>query len=347
VIVPIALVASRAWAGDPAAAEALYDEAKQLASQGRYAEACPKLEESENLDTGLGTQFHLADCWQHLGRTASAWALFREVASQAHAVGQNARERVARDRADALEPWVSKLLIAPHEAASALNLQVLRDGAAVGREQWDTPVPVDPGKHSIALLANHKRPWQVTVDVPPNGKTVTVDAPPLADIPDLPEPPSPPKRTVEVRPAPPVTVEHPEGVTSMMPEDEVPVLENRGNGQRAAGWFFVGAGIAGLATAGYFMGRWLDLLGEADPHCLGDICDATGVQLKDEAITRGREAAIVGGAGGAVLLTGIILTATAPGPRVVLRPIARGRVDVRIAPLVGARRAGMTLSGSW
>src|SRR5579883_3437679 len=106
-----------ARANDAAAAEQLFDEAKQLIASGHYAEACPKLEQSQKLDAGLGTQFHLADCFQHLGRTATAWALFREVASEARASGQTARGRVAKDRADALEPFLSKLAIAPGAAS--------------------------------------------------------------------------------------------------------------------------------------------------------------------------------------------------------------------------------------
>jgi hypothetical protein len=347
VVVSIVLYGSRARAGDPAAAEALYDEAKRLVLQGRYAEACPKFEESESLDTGLGTQFHLADCWQHIGRTSSAWALFREVASQAHALGQSGRERVAKDRADALEPWLSRLVIAPHAAGSTVDLQVLRDGAAVGREQWDTPVPVDPGAHTIAVVARRKRPWQVTVEVPANGKTVTVDVPPLADIPDLPQVPPAPARAVGVRPVPRAAVAPPEGVTSSMPEAEVPVVENHGSGQRAVGWFLVGAGIAGLATAGYFMGQWLDESSQADPHCVGDVCDLVGTQLRYDADIHRRETFIIGGSGVAALVAGIAVAASAPGPRIVMKPIARHRVDVRVSPVVGNRDGGLILSGSW
>src|SRR5678816_498104 len=72
---------------DPAGAQALFDQARELTRQGRFAEACPKLQESNRLDPGIGTQFHLADCYEQSGRIASAWAAFLEVASQARATG--------------------------------------------------------------------------------------------------------------------------------------------------------------------------------------------------------------------------------------------------------------------
>ena len=68
---------------DKAAAQSLFEQAKRLMNEGNYAEACPKLEESQMLDKGMGTQFHLASCYEQIGRTASAWALFVEVAAAA------------------------------------------------------------------------------------------------------------------------------------------------------------------------------------------------------------------------------------------------------------------------
>src|SRR5258708_17552643 len=88
---------------DRATAQALFDQAKQLATSGKYADACPKFEESERLDPGIGTQFQLASCYEHVGRIASAWTLFLDVASAARGMKQPEREKVARERAAALE----------------------------------------------------------------------------------------------------------------------------------------------------------------------------------------------------------------------------------------------------
>src|SRR5258708_37819221 len=116
-VVSLLLVPVRARADNSAAAEALFEDGRRLMTEGRYDEACSKLEESQRLDPGLGTQFHLANCWQRSGRTASAWALFRAEASEAGPRGLSGRERVARVRTLALGGWLSKLQIAPVAAA--------------------------------------------------------------------------------------------------------------------------------------------------------------------------------------------------------------------------------------
>ncbi|WP_437312644.1 hypothetical protein [Sorangium sp. So ce385] len=167
---------------DTAAAQALFDAARQLMAQGRHAEACPKLEESQRLDPGIGTQFNLAACYEQVGRTASAWSTFLDVAGAAKAAGQLEREKVARQRATALEPKLIRLTItAPADAPA--DLQVKRDGALVGRAQWGTPVPVDPGKHTVEASAAGRSPFVKTVELNKAGASETVAVPPLAGAP--------------------------------------------------------------------------------------------------------------------------------------------------------------------
>ena len=67
-------------ASDKAASVALFNEGRRLVGLGKLAEACPKFEASFSLVPGIGTQLNLADCYQQLGRTASAWATFRDAA---------------------------------------------------------------------------------------------------------------------------------------------------------------------------------------------------------------------------------------------------------------------------
>jgi hypothetical protein len=172
---PVARTASPA---DRAAAQALFDEGRQLMTEGRTAEACPRFEESQRLDSGLGTQYHLADCYESVGRLASAHTLFLEVAAQAEALGQKRREQLARERAEALLPKLPKLRIdVPHAAAK--ELQIERDGSVVGRPQWGLAVPVDPGVHRVRASAPGYAAWQVEVDIPNEPAIRRLSIPPL------------------------------------------------------------------------------------------------------------------------------------------------------------------------
>src|SRR5690606_7586735 len=92
-----------------AAAEALFQQGTALMDEKHYAEACDKLAGSQELDPALGTMLYLADCYEQAGRTASAWALFRQASESAKHAGQAERERIAAERASSLAQRLSKL----------------------------------------------------------------------------------------------------------------------------------------------------------------------------------------------------------------------------------------------
>src|SRR5580692_9240289 len=75
-------------AGEVGNAEALFDEARDLRDAGHYAEACPKFAESRGLANGVGVTLYLADCYEKVGKTQSAWTEFRNA------------EKLARDKGD-------------------------------------------------------------------------------------------------------------------------------------------------------------------------------------------------------------------------------------------------------
>ena len=118
---------------DAAMAETLFEDAKKRMATGDYAGACPKLAESYRLDPGGGTLTALALCHEQLGKTATAWAEFIEVVTDAQQAGRADREKFARQHVTALAPHLSQLTIsvAPETAALA-EVQVRRDGVVVG-----------------------------------------------------------------------------------------------------------------------------------------------------------------------------------------------------------------------
>ena len=174
----------------PSPARVLFKEARELATKGDYAAACPKFEQSMSLEPGLGTQFNLADCWEHIGRTMSAQALFVGAAASAKAAGQLEREQVLRERAAALEPRIPRLVI--EVEGTDPKLSVKRGDLPLDSEVYGKAEPVDPGSYEIVAKAPGKKTWTKIVDVPPGASIVTVTVPALERL--APEPVAAPAR---------------------------------------------------------------------------------------------------------------------------------------------------------
>jgi hypothetical protein len=128
---------------DPAGAQALFDEGKKLMTEGKLAEACPKLVESLRLDPGGGTSMAVALCHEAEGKTATAWADFNVALSDARRDRRNDREGAALEHIRNLEPKLTRVRVLVTKELE--GLQILRNGVPVGKAQWSTPVPVDPG----------------------------------------------------------------------------------------------------------------------------------------------------------------------------------------------------------
>ena len=204
-LAPAAAVAMVAWMAQPAlaagddvaTAQVLFDDGKRLMAQGHWSDACPKLAESQRLAPAIGTEFNLADCWEHAGRLASAWAAFLDVVDQTHKRGEAPREAAARARADAIAPRLGKLtLLVPTRAA---DLEIRRDGDLVQPEVWGVAVPVDAGDHRIEARAPGRAPWSSTVKTK-DGAAASLTIPDLA--PATPTPTPTPTATPTPTPTP-------------------------------------------------------------------------------------------------------------------------------------------------
>jgi hypothetical protein len=159
-------------------ASELFSEGRKLVEARDYKQACQKFEQSASLNLGIGVQFNLADCWERIGRTASAQALFQGVAASARAAGQAERGQVAQARADALEPRLVRMLIEVN--ATDRELIIRRNRIVVEQKTWGAAIALDAGDYTIEAAAPGKKPWSVRVILPASAsEPVSIVVPPL------------------------------------------------------------------------------------------------------------------------------------------------------------------------
>lgn len=130
---------------DRARAAQLFVDGKKLMEDGKYADACPKLEESQRLDPGDGTLLRLAWCDEMLGKLATSWALFREGLASAKKSNNDARIKFATEHLAAIEPKLSKVTIQVSPGAAVEGLEIRWDGKTLSKSEWNSEFPVDPG----------------------------------------------------------------------------------------------------------------------------------------------------------------------------------------------------------
>ena len=289
--------AQTASAADSAAAQALFEQAKKLLKEGKAAEACPKLEESQRLDPGSGTLINLARCYEQTNRLASAWSKYLEAAAAATASGNQQREKEARERATTLRPRLSELLIdVSAEAKAVSGLEITRDGERVGPAQWGLPIPADTGEHLIAASAPGHDAWQSVIAVKEPAGKFTVAVPALVPT---------------------------GGATPVAPAADAPLTSRdsgappaRGGGlgtQRTLALVAGGVGVAGVVVGSIFGLKSKSDHDEAEKYCDGSRCtDARGVSAGDSAHSAGNISTIAMIVGGVGLAAGVTLWFTAP-----------------------------------
>lgn len=325
---------SVATATAPASADSveagrLFAEARTLYDTGRYEQACLKFEESLKKREGIGIKFNLADCWERTGRTASAHRLFHEVAAATKRLGQTEREALARDRAAALEPRLSRLQI--QMSGSTEGVEVLRNGVKLGRDALGVPFPVDPGTHEIHIIAEGKKPWSSRLTVPPEPAAITaVVVPPLDDA----EP-------AAARVAPTETPV-PKRVPAAPASEPAPGTDDA---RRAASLALVGVGVVGLAVGGAMAAQYDSSRRDAERVCpSARNCTPAEVALHDSLVDDARNArtwTFVGlGVGGAALLSAAYLHLTGPP-----RSEEPQSVSVSAAPALSESILGASVSG--
>jgi serine/threonine-protein kinase len=307
---------------DIARADALFNAAKALTDAGQFADACAKFAESKRLAPGIGVTLYLADCYEHIGRTASAWTEFRSAEGLARERSDK-RADVARAHAEALEPKLDRLTITVAPTIPQAGLQVLRDGVAVTTEELGLPSPVDPGDHAVVVSAPGHAARTFNAHVGPEAPSATVhidslDEPTAAPVP-VPVPiPVPPPPTPVPTPLP------------VIPETPPPAADT-GATRRV-----IGLGVGALGVIGIGIGSAFGIIAKSRfdqtnvSQCNAtDHCTTPGLAGRQDA-EHAATASNLGFTIGAVLLAGgaaLYFTAT--------KHSARTGVVVAPAPMVG------------
>jgi tetratricopeptide (TPR) repeat protein len=159
-------------------AETLFHAGIRLKEEQKYAEAAQALEASYKQKETWNTLWHMADCYEKLGRTASAWTKFRDAVSKARGAGKKFKEESAQRRVFQLEPELSWLKIAADSSIEGLRITL--NGKALLRETWGVKMPVDPGPQIIEATAPGKKKWSRQVQATPK-EIIALDVEPLVD----------------------------------------------------------------------------------------------------------------------------------------------------------------------
>jgi hypothetical protein len=283
-------LAGRADAQSSAAAQALFDDGVALRKAGKIEQACAKFQESLRLEATVGTRFNLADCMERLGKHATAWSQFLQVAADTERAGEPERAAAARARAKKLEPRLSKMIIEPARPAPGMVIE--RDGVAVGQPQWGTALPVDPGPHQVVAKAPGMKPWSQQVVVAGEGQLVTVQVPALEQA--------------------------PAAAPGMPPPVPGPTAPPPGDQETSATPMILGITFGTVGVVGIAIGTALGVIainkkGEVDDLCPDlNNCTEEGIAVNDEAKTAATVSTVGFIAGGALLVTGIVLWVALP-----------------------------------
>jgi hypothetical protein len=286
---------------DRVAAESLFTNGRELMQAGKYQAACEKFEASRRLEPALGTTLNLANCYEKLGRTASAWAEFKSAAAEAQRLGDASRKATALERAAALEPKLSRLWLQTADP----SISVSRNGVPVDAGVLGNAIPVDPGTHQLEASAPGKVAWTNTVEVKGEGATVEIRIPPLADSEDA-------------------------ATSAVAPADAPPpaMSAESSSTQRTVAWVSGGVGVAGVVTGSVFgllaSSSWSKAKDSCNDGTYGCSTDEDSARMQANVAT---VAFIVGGVG-LGLSTILFLTDDPESPEVALEPtrvVLRGR----------------------
>lgn len=316
-----------ALAQDKAAAEALFQEGKKLLGEGKFDQACPKLAASQKADPSPGTLLNLGRCHEGQGKTASAWAEYKEAATMARTMGRAEQAAAADERAAAVEPKLSRLKIDP-PPGEVPGLVVKRGTQQIDGSSLGVALPVDPGEHVIEASAPGYRTWtgKVTVGANADNQAIAIGA--LEKGPD----------TAAAGAAGP----------NAAIDTTIPEASDGSNTRRTVGFVLAGVGVAALGAGAVFGIMAAGQAGDAedDPAlCPNKVCTAAGREEIDGADTKALISTIGFGVGIAAAAAGVVLIVTSSGSKAATGAGSATQRTARVVPAVGPNGGGLSVIG--
>lgn len=280
---------------DPEKAKELFAEGRRLATEALYEQACPLFEQSLALESRASTQFNLAECWEKLGRLASAQALYFEVADAMHEAGDATRENVARRRAELLTPRLCGLSIEPQKPIQGLEISLA--GKPFDSKRWGTVEPIDAATYTVQATAPGRKPWSTEVEVEACPTLVSVTVPMLEPL---------PTKAIAITPKP--------KAAKAQPRHSVPQTYDGAESSRfpLLPVAIAGAGAGALVFGTIFASKYGSKNDDAKAVCPQGVgCSRSQVEahakLVDEAKTARTWGFVGFGVGGAALVTAAVL----------------------------------------
>ena len=318
---------SEPGATEKATAEALFQQGTDLMAEKQYAAACEKFAGSQQLDPALGTVLRLADCNDRIGKSASAWAMFKEGASMARSRNEPERQRMADERGAELEKRLSRLEIKLETKNVPAGFELKLNGMSIPRATWDSALPVDPGRQRLEASAPGRVTWTGSVEVPDGPAMRSIEVPALV-----------------AKPASAESGSSGATLSASSMSQARDAVSSPGSTQRTVGFVTGALGLIGLGVGGFLGYRAYSLNKDSLEQCNADdpnSCTADGKSLRDDAQSAAMGSTIALAAGGALAVGGLVLVLTARSePR-------HAASDWRVSTGLVGRSPGLKLEGTW
>lgn len=287
-------------------AETTFNEGRTYFENGNTPAACAKFQKSLELEFQRSTLQALSICREKEEKWASAWNNYLELARRFSQNGEEDKARLARNKASELEKKLLYIVLVMDEPPPGLDITV--DGTKLDASLLGTRLPVDPGQHEVVVTAKKKKPWKQKVNVGPSPVEQQVKIAKLEDDPNA------------------------EAASSASYQLPGPMRQAPGfwTTQRIIGAAVGGAGILALGGGAVFQiialsedSKRIDFEKNAAAAGTGGTFPGANGQpvsqaewlksaesRKDAAKTNQLAAIVLASAGGAMVITGIVLIAT-------------------------------------